>query len=143
MERPALPHIEEVAAPELRLAGDRIDPRNDNRSREASFKGLRLRSVDTVVELRIETPEKARIGAAWWSPDSRQIAFTVVGDDAVKLWLADVKSGAAHPLTDARLNGASGPPCAEPPPPRRRRRAGRSSRSPRASPLPTGPTRTS
>ena len=111
MERPALPHIEEVAAPELRLAGDRIDPRNDNRSREASFKGLRLRSVDSVVELRIETPEKARIGAAWWSPDSRQIAFTVVGDDAVKLWLADVKSGAAHPLTDARLNGASGPPC--------------------------------
>jgi dipeptidyl aminopeptidase/acylaminoacyl peptidase len=112
MDRPALPHIEEVAAPELRLAGDRIDPRNDNRSREATFKGLRLRSVAGVVERRIGTPEQARIGAAWWSPDSRQIAFTVVGDDAVNLWLADVKSGAARRLTEERLHGASGPPCA-------------------------------
>src|SRR6185312_2166044 len=105
-------HIEEVAAPELRLAGDRIDPRNDNRSRESFFKGLRLRSVEGVIERRIETPDPARIGAAWWSPDSRQIAFTVVGSDAVHLWLADVKTGAARRLTDARLNGASGPPCA-------------------------------
>ena len=131
LDRPALPHIEEVAAPELRLAGDRINPRNDNRSREASFKGLRLRSVGSVAELRIQTPEKGRIGAAWWSPDSRLIAFTVVGDDAVNLWLADVKSGAARPLTDARLNGASGPPCAwaspsgRAPAPRRRGCCGR------------------
>lgn len=112
LDRPPLPHIEEVAAPELRLAGDRIDPRNDNRSREATFKGLRLRSVEGVVERRIEIPDPARIGAAWWSPDSRQVAFTVVGSDAVNLWLADVKTGAARRLTDARLNGASGAPCA-------------------------------
>jgi dipeptidyl aminopeptidase/acylaminoacyl peptidase len=112
MDRPALPHIEEVAAPELRLGGDRINPRNDNRSRAQSFKSLRLRMVDGVVERQIETPPGARIGAAWWSPDSRQIAFTVVGDDAVTLWLADVKSGAARRLTDARLNGAAGDPCA-------------------------------
>ena len=112
MDRPALPHIEEVAAPELRLAGDRINPRNDNRSRAQSFKGLRLRMVDGVVERQIETPPGARIGAAWWSPDSRQIAFTVVGDEAVGLWLGDAKSGAARRLTDARLNGAAGDPCA-------------------------------
>src|SRR6266850_4493112 len=31
MDQPPLPHIEEVAAPELRLAGDRFNPRNDNR----------------------------------------------------------------------------------------------------------------
>src|SRR2546422_9818024 len=61
MDRPALPHIEEAAAPELRLAGDRINPRNDNRSRDASFKGLHLRSVGSVVGLGIGTPDKARI----------------------------------------------------------------------------------
>ena len=33
MERPPLPHIDEVAAPELRLAGDRINPRNASPSR--------------------------------------------------------------------------------------------------------------
>jgi len=112
MDRPALPHIEEVAAPELRLAGDRIDPRNDDRSRGPVFKGLRLRSVDGVVERQIETPPDARIGEAWWSPDSAQIAFTVVGEDAVTLWLADAKGGAARRLTEARLSGAAGAPCA-------------------------------
>jgi dipeptidyl aminopeptidase/acylaminoacyl peptidase len=112
MDRPPLPHIEEVAAPELRLAGERIDPRNDDRSRAPRFKGLRLRSVEGVVERRIETPDQARIGDAWWSPDSRQIAFTVVGDDAVTLWRADVRTGAASRLTEARLSGAFGPPCA-------------------------------
>jgi dipeptidyl aminopeptidase/acylaminoacyl peptidase len=112
MDRPALPHIEEVAAPELRLAGDRIDPRNDDRSRAPVFKGLRLRSVDGVVERQIETPLDARIGEAWWSPDSRQVAFTVVGENAVTLWLADVKGGAARRLTEARLSGAAGAPCA-------------------------------
>ncbi|PYQ15335.1 MAG: S9 family peptidase [Acidobacteria bacterium] len=112
MDRPALPHINEVAAPELRLAGDRINPRNGSRSRAPSFKGLRLRSVTGSVERRLDTPEKARIGAAWWSPDSRRIAFTVVGDDAVALWLADVESGRARPLGDGRLNGATGSPCA-------------------------------
>ncbi|PYP98989.1 MAG: hypothetical protein DMF82_26040 [Acidobacteria bacterium] len=62
MDLPPLPHIQEVAAAELRLAGDRIDPRNDNRSREAVFKGLRLRSVEGVVERRIETPDPATCG---------------------------------------------------------------------------------
>src|SRR5207244_3971536 len=83
-----------------------------SRSRAPSFKGLRLRSVTGSVERRLDTPEKARIGAAWWSPDSRRIAFTVVGDDAVALWLADVESGRARPLGDGRLNGATGSPCA-------------------------------
>jgi dipeptidyl aminopeptidase/acylaminoacyl peptidase len=111
LDRPALPHIEEVAAPELRLAGDRVNPRNANRSRAQTFKGLRLRMVDGVVERAIEAPPGARIGDTWWSPDSRHVAFTVVGDDAVTLWLAEAKTGAARRLTDTRLNGAAGDAC--------------------------------
>ncbi|HVE80052.1 MAG TPA: hypothetical protein VNA89_14395, partial [Gemmatimonadaceae bacterium] len=45
LERPALPAISEVAAPRLRLAGDRIDPRLNIGSNEPTFTALRVRDV--------------------------------------------------------------------------------------------------
>lgn len=40
LERPTLPPIWEVAAPELRLAGDRINPRTNAQSRGTSYSAL-------------------------------------------------------------------------------------------------------
>src|SRR5262249_52831857 len=58
------------------------------------------------------TPAPVRIGDAWWSPDSRRIAFTVVTPEAVTLWLAEVESGRSRRLAEAPLNAAAGEPCA-------------------------------
>ncbi|MBA3557050.1 MAG: S9 family peptidase [Gemmatimonadaceae bacterium] len=112
MERNSLPTIAEVAAPELRLGGSRIDPRSNAGSRQASFKALRLRSVHGSIERTIKTPAGARITGVLWSPDSRSIAFTIGEDSAVTLWLAEATSGQARSLTPAKLNGATGFPCA-------------------------------
>lgn len=111
MERAALPTIAEVAAPEIRLAGARINPRTNSASREGTFKALRLRSIDGNVERTVATPAGARITAVLWSPDSRNIAFTVGEDSAVKLWLADAQTGRARAVLSAKLNGAAGVPC--------------------------------
>ncbi|HEU6451881.1 MAG TPA: prolyl oligopeptidase family serine peptidase [Gemmatimonadaceae bacterium] len=111
MERTDLPPISEVAGPELRLAGERISPRTNDRTRERGFDGLRLRSVDGNVERAIQTPSGGRLGDVSWSSDGSRIAFTVTSDSGVSLWVADVASGKSRAVTEPVLNGTTGSPC--------------------------------
>jgi dipeptidyl aminopeptidase/acylaminoacyl peptidase len=111
LERKDLPPISEVAGPELRLAGERISPRTNDRTRERGFDGLRLRSVDGDVERAIETPSGGRLGDVSWSADGALIAFTVTSDSGVALWVADVASGKSRVVTGPVLNGTTGSPC--------------------------------
>jgi len=112
LERNALPSIAEVAAPEVQLAGDRIDPRTNGRSRDITYKGLRLRGVTGTTERRIATPDDARIGTPLWSPNGRHIAFAVTGDSGIALHVADVATGESRRLGELAMNGATGAPCA-------------------------------
>ena len=45
-----------------------------------------------------------------WSPDGQRIAFTQTDEEGIELWVAEVNTGQAMPLTKAQLNGASGRP---------------------------------
>jgi dipeptidyl aminopeptidase/acylaminoacyl peptidase len=111
LEREGLPPISEVAAPELRLAGIRIDPRNSGGSRGFTFSGLSLRSVDGNTERRIETPAGMRISSPMWSADGTRIAFVQSGEDGQWLWVADVATGQARRVSDRKLNAVLGSPC--------------------------------
>jgi dipeptidyl aminopeptidase/acylaminoacyl peptidase len=111
MERKDLPPISEVAGPELRLAGERISPRTNDRTRERGFDGLRLRSVDGDAERAIQTPPGGRLGDVSWSSDGSHIAFTITSDSGVSLWVADVASGKSRAVTGPVLNGTTGSPC--------------------------------
>ena len=111
LERWNLPPIAEVAAPEARLAGTRINPRTNGRSREVPYKGLRLRPIAGGSERRIETPEGARVGSLRFSPDAKHLAFAVTTDDGIALHVAETGNGKSTRLTEARLNGVFGDPC--------------------------------
>lgn len=111
MDRRALPPISEVAGPELRLAGERISPRTNGRTRENTLDGLRLRSTSGAVERKIETPPGARIGHVMWSSDAAHVAFTVTSDSGIALWVADVATGASRRITKPVLNATTGAPC--------------------------------
>ncbi len=110
LERPALPPVAELAQPEIRLAGLRINPRNNNQSRTGQATGIKLiRITDRVEKMITGLPQGARIGDAQWSPDGRRIAFTLVKDTAIELFVADTANGAvARRLTDRVLNSAIG-----------------------------------
>ncbi len=112
LERRALPPIAEVAAPELRLAGERIDPKTNGPARDTSFRGLRIKALAGGKETRIAAPNDARIAFPRFSADASKVAFTVTGDDAIHLWVADTATGQARRVSEARLNGTTGPPCA-------------------------------
>lgn len=111
MERKELPPLSEVAGPELRLAGERISPRTNDRTRERGFEGLRLRSVSGKTERIIETPKGASLGDVSWSADGAHVAYTVTSDSGVALWVADVTTGESRRVTGPVLNGTTGSPC--------------------------------
>ena len=115
LERPSLPSIAELSAPELGLAGQRIDPRTTGPSRGTAYTGLVLRALDArggaAAERRIATPAGARVAYPQWAPDGRHLAFAVMGDSAITLWVADVATGQARRLGRATLNATMGAPC--------------------------------
>ncbi len=113
LERPALPAIVEVAAPVLRLAGDRINPQTTDDPRRTTLTGLRIQSVLGGPDRRIGLPAGAKIHYVSWSRDARHIAMSVEqGRSGLTLWVADRETGVARQLTPRPLNAAAGSPCA-------------------------------
>ena len=118
---PALPSIVEVAQPELKLAGLRINPRTYSPSRFSFGTDLTLLEVATQQEKPITgLPNPLRLADSAWSPDQKQLAFTHVnlaekGNGAqVELWVVDIASRHARRLTSAPMsyvNGAASAGC--------------------------------
>jgi hypothetical protein len=70
IHRPGYPSIEELAQPELRLAGLRMNPRTNGSSRGRSYNGLTLKNIQTGKEYEVKgLPEKLQIENVDWSPD--------------------------------------------------------------------------
>lgn len=111
MQRPELPSIDQVAAPEKRLAGLRIDPRNNGPSRARYYNGLSFKKLPDGEEVAVEgLGENPRISNLDWSPDGRKVAFTMTFLDRIELWMVEAGSSEAKRLTDLKINDAYGSP---------------------------------
>ena len=102
------PPIADVAAPMLRIAGVRINPRNNGPHRAPLFTSLVLKRVDDGAETRIALPAGAQISIPKWSPDGKQFAFAVSSSTLLELWIGSVSSGRAHKQEGLHLNAALG-----------------------------------
>jgi dipeptidyl aminopeptidase/acylaminoacyl peptidase len=111
LEQPGLPSIAQVAGPELRLAGERLNPRNNALSRMRTFATMVFQPVGKGDPRRVVIPWHSRVGSALWAPDASKVAFTLIEEGGTSLWLADASSGAIRMLSGPTLNGAFGPPC--------------------------------
>ncbi len=110
VKTPALPGINEVAQPELKLAGLRINPRTYSQSRFSFGEDAWLFAIESRKELPLTgLPKNLRLASIAWSPDQRSVAFThVAGASGVELWLIDVASLAARRISPSPLNTVYG-----------------------------------
>jgi dipeptidyl aminopeptidase/acylaminoacyl peptidase len=104
---PGFPDIAEVSAPELRIAGIRINPLNFNQSRQRFNDSLVLTNLKSGKDFTIDgLPEPAHLANFRWSPNGLFVAFTHTSNAGLELWLLDVKKHKAQALTDGSLNGS-------------------------------------
>ncbi len=109
LERAAAPSIAELAQPELRLAGVRLDPVTNSQSRAVAYTGLIIKPIDGGPERRISGfPTDTHIGSYAWSNDSRHLALALVRDNGIELWLAEIATAQARRLTGPILNATLG-----------------------------------
>lgn len=108
LKRRALPPLAELARPEEKLAGVRIDGKCNTRTRMSFYTGIGIHQLlpDGTLGSEVEVhgfPEGAKINFVTWSPDGRHLAFTIRFDDEntdskLKVWVAQVETGIARPL---------------------------------------------
>ncbi|TVQ34112.1 MAG: S9 family peptidase [Wenzhouxiangella sp.] len=108
LERPPLPMLEELAAPELRLAGIRFNPANLAPSIPRYYASLGLQSL-AGEEISIRgLPQTLRILDLAWSPDGQRIALLQLEEDRVELWRIDLDEQRAQAWGERPVHAAWG-----------------------------------
>lgn len=110
LQMPPLPSIAEVAQPELKLAGRRINPQTFSDSRASYGRKLWLLAISDASERQIEgLPADLAVASMAWSPDQKWLAFNHVdaATGANELWLVEQATARARRL-QAGLNTTLG-----------------------------------
>ena len=108
-ESSSYPSVEELARPELKIAGLRINPNNYSPSRQNFVNRLYLKNIQTDKEYKITgLPTPLYAGNINWSPDDKKIAFTQTTNTTVDLYVIDVTTQKAMKVNKAALNVISG-----------------------------------
>ena len=107
-ERILYPPISDLAQPMLRLAGVRINPRNNGPHSAFLFKSLELQSLSGATPIKIVLPAGAEITSPQWSPDSKHFAFTNITETSVDLYIGDSATGRVRRVDGLRVNEAFG-----------------------------------
>lgn len=99
------PSVEELAQPELRIAGMRINPNNFAARRQNFINDLWLKNIKTGKEFRITgLPSPMSASSVSWSPNDKKIAFTQVTNDRVDLYVIDITAHKAVKVNKQPLN---------------------------------------
>lgn len=105
MERSSFPGIEELAQPELRIAGLRINTRNFSPSRGSDFINLQLKNIKTKEVLEIkDLPKNLKASNITWSPDEKQFAFINSNNDMSDLFRVSLSEKKAYKVNKTPLN---------------------------------------
>lgn len=106
------PTIAELSQPMLRLAGERVNPRNNGPHRVEQIHAITLKKVSDGKETKVALPVGALVMNVRFSPDGAHLSFLNRRADRIELWVADTATGAARLVSGLdRLNASTGDPC--------------------------------
>ncbi|MBK9734507.1 MAG: S9 family peptidase [Saprospiraceae bacterium] len=97
--------MEDLAAPEMKLAGLRINPMINAPSRITYFYGMKILNVDNKKEIEvIGLPQHANLSNFVWSNDQRMMAFTNTIENGLELWYLRLSDNTAFKLSGPIIN---------------------------------------
>lgn len=103
------PSIAELAEPQLRLAGQRFNPKTSGPARPSHVTAITLMAIDGGAQRSVELP-KGKISSPDWSSDGKRFAVTATLDDRIELWVGTVADGKLRNIPELKLNGVLGDP---------------------------------
>ena len=107
--RNSYPPVEELAQPELRIAGLRFNPDNFSPSRQNFISELSLKNLRTGKEYKIAgLPTPLNGGNITWNPGETRIAFTNTTNRQVDLYVIDISTQHASKVNTTPLNTVLG-----------------------------------
>jgi dipeptidyl aminopeptidase/acylaminoacyl peptidase len=104
-ERNSYPSVEELAMPEYRIAGLRLNPNNYSPSRQNFINNFSLKNIksdQTFPVTGLPTPLYA--GNISWNPAENKVAFTNTTQKGVDLYVIDIATKKATKINKAYLN---------------------------------------
>jgi dipeptidyl aminopeptidase/acylaminoacyl peptidase len=97
------PPLAELAGPMHKLAGMRVNPKNNNYHGRHGGTSPRLVRIKDGSETSLDLPEKAEILGVSWTVDGEQFALTVGYTDHIGLWMGAL-DGTVNEVKDVALN---------------------------------------
>jgi len=108
-ERNPYPSVEELAQPEIRIAGLRINPNNYALSRQVFINNFQLKSIKANKSNPIlGLPTALKAISVSWSPNETKIAFLQVNATTVDLYIIDVEKHTATKINKQAVNAVLG-----------------------------------
>ena len=109
LERTESPSIEDLAQPELRIAGLLINPSTSGPSRAGGYINLKIKKTATGEEIQVTgLPSPAKMSGFTFSMDERYLAFTQTEAKGISLWVVDLSTYTAKAVTGPILNQVLG-----------------------------------
>ena len=105
LDLPGYKTLAELAEPELRLAGLRINPKSHNRARLNVTTGISVKEIASGKSARVEgLPASPRIQWTRFSPKGTFFSFVQCDDDGLSLWVVDLGAAKASRVTPASVS---------------------------------------
>ena len=103
--------ISELSDPEIKLAGLRLNPNSNSRSRTNYYNNIMISKINQIGKGARQVkglPELPKLANIRWSPDQKKVAMTNTTKDGLELWYVDLESLRAEKLTGPKLNASLG-----------------------------------
>ena len=103
--------ITELSNPEIKLAGLRLNPNSNSRSRTNYYNNVMISKMDQIDKSAKQIkglPKNPKLANIKWSPDQTKIAMTNTKEEGVELWFIDLEKLTAKKLTGPKLNASLG-----------------------------------
>ena len=111
LQRNAFMEIADLAQPELRIAGIRINPKSFAQSRVPFIISITKKEAKTGKETIIQgLPANPKISFVRYSPSETKFAFIHQGSNGNELWVGDLANATAKKWSDIAINSTLGNP---------------------------------